>query len=624
MRSFILVVWLTIASPTACFAQAETVASWADRDTCAILFADDIPALYGRISKFPVFTSKYFEQAVELLTNDVSPVIHPTKWAYAVDKLEEVFGDGTSCEQLYVIVHEASLDDVKFSVIVKTNENTLDELGVSILSLVSVLRNLADEEEVALDSKLKNGFKALREIGFGNLTIRKVNEHIVLSNHPAKAELVVKRMEGEKVGRTLADARTFKLTKNLMIGKWGGDGLAYAYINPGGLRGFFPNIDDKLWAAYQVHELPGAAVQIAIRDENPIILVNGLVKFTEPAAGLAKQFEAYRVIENLPEFPYPILEFTAESKDFLEHSKATELLVDKIHGENAYKNSIAKQYENDSRDFFKDVVPRCKSRFTFLYRPVLNTDDSSQRQPRSRAVVLEEVSDHRAMTKFVMGIIELQNERRKGMEIEELDIDGREDFTIWAQSDRSLFKQYQKFNRKGKKSADEINFRTVRNTAFAVSSNWYLQGNLKEVLIMIRSLSDLGDQDQLEEVGVEIADLENELGFAAKSFKIRVDSAITYEDYVYKFVQRHTASRFPNYRVGREPPAGLTKMRREIRSGSYEVDLTDREDVIGHATYQMMKSALRTLDRRITLYSLDDASLQIAIAISGKAAEAKK
>ena len=604
-------------------AQSQKVFDWLEESTAAVVFIDDIPEVVSRIEKLPLFQSEQFAKAIQIATNEESPIMLEENWDELKEKLREFFIEEEYLEEVLFVIHEVTPQSLEFSILLKTRKDSKDLVTQKLDSIAESLDRLIEKERSDKENdndspeqqptatKKKSGKS--KQLALPGLARVDFKDWIIVGNSEQGLQNIVDRMSGLAFKkRSLKKSRIFNLTQKQLATRWTENGLVHIFLRPNSLRDFFPKQTEKMWNALRIHELPGCAIQVELAEKKTELRANGVLKFTFPPSGIAKQFLAYEEIEEVPSLPHDIelLDFQGVNRSPKDHLVATRTIYDEANEEGSYDAQQKKRYEKFEEDFFEKTFDRSAEKFTVVYK---------DKKDRRLWFLMERVNDYEGMEKFIRGQVKFQNRFRKGFKITELDAPNIDGFILWGLTDENLYKEYKKRSPKGKLKRDQVDYRTRNNTGFALSEDWYIQGNIADIEEFAPILEDAASANSSGNFRDEVADLEKTLGFQNHSIKIEFETSDSYRDSVYQFMHRYLVSKFPEYKPGQRPPKEFIRLSTELsQHGRFKPDPKNRKDIIAAVQFELLKGLLESFNQRLTLYSREDHILRIGMKISSK------
>ncbi len=612
----VLVGLISMALSNPILGQQSEVAEWIDENTAMVIHFSDVGRTCEYVHGLSVFSNPIFQKGVKLLKDDRFPVVHSER-LQAIEKLGAKLLDLTSeISEAAIVVHEITLQSAKLTILVKAETRTLDDLQSIVTDIAAHLRvadrPIATETDRDLDELPENEIEIDRDELFGAIgefSQARVGSWCIVSNEPSVAEGLRSRLSGDSQSKfkSLADSRKYQTAVARLARLADSKGLITVYGNPNRLAALFPFYDEKTWSAMQVTEMPAFGGHVRIvepqRDtanDEPQVLIDGVLLFTLPASGIAKVFEAYRPIQSLPPFAFPIGELEAIGRDERETYDAKRQIHDSVYGEGAYDQTFQKAYRDSPENHYQETLSRRSEKFSLrhgkpdvLYRSML---------------VIERLGEPIAMRTYVTDLISRLNKRKPtGEKIEEINAG---DATIWHQTEEAALRH---FKREFEPDSEELKVAmelvkavplTLDHDGYAIVGDWYLLGQWHDVKQQLQAIRE-DHSEHRDRLNHMIDDLQKWTGYGKKPCQIQLIQNVKWLRTINKL---ESAFIEKNYTPEQQAVMAYSE-------DGYRIKPNSRKELAALAVLRFGEAIAESYGRQLILVSKDNGAIRMSVGV---------
>ena len=432
-------------------------------------------------------------------------------------ELESLVGD---IRQVSFAVHDIDEKEFHWSLFVRAESEVLEKIQIEMLGIDGQLKKTVQPVDNATPPvKLKNVEENPDEPGFTDLgwaKTRRVEEWLVLSNHVPFLDGLADRVSN-KSARSLGKSRKYEAIKKIKSRLSDRDGLVTIYGNPVRMRYFFPYQTQEEWDLLEIDEMPACGLKFVITDSldedqsQPIVLADAVVKFTQPAAGQSRMFQAYRSVEVPPLAVEPI-ELLAFARDEAAVYAESARLFDAQHGQGASEKKLINQFKAIGLENWKDAIARRQALYEMRFINEKHTAD------RPGLVSMERLRDSEFDPQFASAVTRFaNNQHRQKLSMR---VDGPNVFWTVPTEQFEQNSGLRGFDRRRNSSAD-FYFFNAKYDAYALADDWWVQGDMPAVQDQVNLLTEGEADDCGQPIRNLVEDLTRRLGSEDQPFMIK-------------------------------------------------------------------------------------------------------
>ena len=420
MRRFFCL-WLVLTSCV--FVQRETsaqskpdVAQWLDPDTALLINVIDPATTIGRVRQLDLFANPRFVKAMQMLSDERFPILDSNAASDVFQRLEKLEGMLSRVEQVSFAVHSIDNEQFIWSFFVRADQNLLAELQDHFVSVDELLKRSvrlgsseSTEEAVPQNAANSESGKteieeaaAVKDLGWCRVSL--FEEWLVFSNKPKVFEDLKLRLADSQF-RLLGKARKYQAIVLRESSLDGYPGRISIYGNPVRLHYFMPWITEDRWNRYAVQDMPSCGITLAFTDPNdqvdasiPLVLIDAVAKYTEPAVGYAKLFQQYRPIE-IPVLAIDPFELEVMSRDESRYAAELARSYDEKNGAGAAEQFWKNHFAQTNLNINDDALPR---RQAFAEARYVNSD---QDRDTVEVITFEKLLNRQAAERYLKGVV---------------------------------------------------------------------------------------------------------------------------------------------------------------------------------------------------------------------------
>lgn len=471
----------------------EDVAEWVDADTAALVNIPDFPEAYDRIRSAALFQNPRLQKAMEILSDERFPIISAEDRESLLGKVGEVESLVRSINQVSLVVHKYDDRSFVWSLFIGADEDTRQELREKLLGLDRMVKRsvrLTEERDPgSLETPAPSIQPASQASGkvseLGWCRTRQFGDWLVLSNHGEFIDQL-ETWNSDPKFRSLAKSRKYQAIRAQSSGFSKNVKRIFVYGNPVKLAKFIPNSSPDRWEMFKVNELPSCGLNILLNDvdkaddSTPLIIVEAIVKFTEPTVGIAKMFAQYRPVR-IPPLAVEPIEFQAFSRDEESYTQASIEAYEEKFGAGAADSTLQQRLEHTGLSLYDDVVHRRSGFATVRY-----LNDAGQQE----VMVIESIGDLEAATRFADGLVDAATRNRDKV-LHRSEVDG----SLWWIRPGKEQKEHSGISglrRSRELSVDLVN---VEHDAYVLTDHWWCQGDLPALREQVQLLQTRGGSE---------------------------------------------------------------------------------------------------------------------------------
>lgn len=425
-RTLVVVVLLCVmsGSPRVCgfstlpeVEPGADVLAWINSNAAVVVLCSHPDKIIDYVKSIRFDEDEQFISAIKLLTDSKFPLIHESRMAALSQIVSENANVLSKLDEVVFVGHDLSFDKSNWTIMIKTDEETLGQLEDKWKKLTDLLRNA----QQPLESNSDNG-DSQDEPDNSDFQAVKLDKWLLISNSMESVQEISNRSKGGILNsQSFAESRRFKiLSSQFSKSNLASNTTIQILGNPVKLRALFPNITDSDWNAMRINELPSFGVQVFLVDSSdknkqtvsPNVVFEACLNFTYPRTGFGKLLACYKPIGEMPAIGIRPMYMKAIGFDPYERYLAQSEMYEKQNPNERYMEMIEGRYADDPRDYMKDVVPRVDATFSITFIPAESSDipkASSKVRKQYFPLIIERVKDPEASRRYAIGLIKKTN-----------------------------------------------------------------------------------------------------------------------------------------------------------------------------------------------------------------------
>lgn len=585
------------------------VADWLPADTAMVLVIDNLEPIVETINGIGWFESGQFESLKEMLCDEDFGLLDSSDFREIQASIEELVEHRELVNRIHLVVNPSESSGPQFTCILTVDEDANEQVKELIFDVLEKIRTVIQSEgstELAESEDADEGRQEDLSRG-DHVVCRSFGNHLVFSNDSRYCRELGERIEKRDSRSALSSKRSYQQIRAI-CDKQRADYPVFFYLNPEASRSLITLFDESDWGMYQINEFRalGGAVYFEDREQDlnenlPFIHGFAAITHTLPAPNYVRILDTYAQLEDIPPFAFPLIEVSVTSQDSQQHYEICKEIVDSEHGAGTYDERVQQRYANDVRDYFRDVLPRTNDWYGFRYE---------SRFGRTEVMSLQKIADQAAMERYVRGLVEMTNTVRKGDRFLESEEDGIKFWALSRKARKQKLSRLQEILERGNEdSQTEITVDTVPSEGYALSSEWYLLGDMHDIRKQL-DFTGHRERDFAKPINSRRKQLVKMHGIPG-AFRLEVTSPwIDYMSQIEKPVVEHVRKKYKsNLRKRKE------LIREFYRNKDISFAVESPEDTQVAVGYLAAKMVMETFKQQMVVYGKSQGQLKIGFGL---------
>lgn len=363
----------------------DNIEDMIERDSAGFVVIQEPSAILHQIESSVFFENRYYLRAMEILADEKYALVSQDRMQKLENQWYEIRDAFAKLNEISIIVHSwegENLNPPKISVVLSGPANARDQAHQGLSATRSLI--VGDQIEAPKnDSETDDFFSGLGKSFLEKLTIKKINDLVLISNAPEEVEKLVKRIEstpGSKF-RSLSKNRSYLQIQNVLDKRAKAPQIR-GYVSPERFSVLMSSlIEPEIWRIpfdSKLDSLAGAGFQILLQHQSetietpegsfqPIINWDFVAISTQPATGYGKLIEAFEPIHSFPSLPFAVTSLSAKGFDLSKHYAAREEIAERDRRKMAQRLGDPEDSELDSEVFGRSQKDRLLNEMGVLF-----------------------------------------------------------------------------------------------------------------------------------------------------------------------------------------------------------------------------------------------------------------